>query len=68
MIVCKYSKYSCIKNRKGGDIFSPFKSPNIYLSYVANYAASDYLLLTSVSSYNYTSFMFVAANTRTCFT
>lgn len=42
MIVCKYSKYYCIKNKKGGD-FSPILKvlyPYFYLPFfVAEYSA-----------------------------
>ena len=58
MITCKYSKYYCIKNKKGGD-FSPTLKvlyPYFYLPFfVAEYSALNYPLLLSVPSYNYPS-------------
>ena len=56
MIICKYSKYSCIKNKKE-EMFSPLSKVLflnfIYLSYFVDYFALDCLLLILVPYYNH---------------
>ena len=55
MIICKYSKYSCIRNKKE-EMFLLLQKSYIYnsicLSYFVDYSALGYLLLLSVPHYN----------------
>ena len=56
MIICKYSKYSCIRNKKEEMFLLLQKSyiyNSIYLSYFADYSVSNCLHLILVPYYNH---------------
>ena len=56
MIVCKYSKFSCIKYSIRGE-FSPlikvYVFNTIYFSFFAGYSASNYLLFALIPCRNH---------------